>query len=281
MVWDILLVVLAGAFAIGISVRSIISTNEKDKKLDSVNKLNDANQKKLKEQTETIAALQKQIIEKSDLQILSLKRVSNPIPQSMDFTFSFLLELSDIEKEQVWEVINPLIKTHGNLLPIDTQISNGGIEKINLFKNIHLRINIKFQKDGKEMTISLNRGPMDLFGYNTQISSNTYTLYIDNTNHNVKLDGLFLTANEISTNYRGPSLLDFENSNVEISYEFAYPTILNVSGKPMNRYVFSHPEILSLELKSIIFYIKQQHYEISNLSRIDSNKFAGKWIVND
>ncbi|MCX6320481.1 MAG: hypothetical protein NTX93_01575 [Bacteroidia bacterium] len=207
-------------------------------------------------------------------------RLQNPIPETLGITFSSSIELSKKEIVQIGNRIKSTSSIRDNLLPFDSDQTIDGFEKINSFKNIMFQLNISFHNDGKIMTIIFNRVPLNIFGYNTINSTDSFMLSFQDDKSVLMLDGFLLETDNITTNYKSPSLLDFENSKVLISYEFFFPELMHYGSlPPFYRYKSKNPNYLLLNF--IFLSLTQKNYtiNITNLKRIEPHKFEGNWTV--
>ena len=90
-----------------------------------------------------------------------------------------------------------------------------------------------------------------------------------------KFDALGLESEEITTNYRSPSLIDFENSTVTINYDFAFPKLMKMGNITADRYVSDGNEIIPINFQSINFTHKNYIIEIKELKRIGPKSYEG------
>lgn len=294
MIMQIIFILIAGLCTVGLSIYSVLESSKKEVELkntqselkgrqDFLIELQEKYAKELKEKTDKVIELQKLLQGKSDLQLSDLDRLKNPIPDVLDISFNTSLELDDNEIFQIIDIIKKTKPNHDNLLPIDVERTNLCFEKINSFKNIHLRITIKFIKADKEMSIFFNRAPLNLYGYNTTNTINSFTLYMNSIGDRsiVRFNGLSLDSEKITTNYKSPSIRDFENSKILITYEFSYPELFMIGGKQISRYVSSNKFNINLNLETLILSDSNYKIEISGIKKIERNNFEGYWIVKN
>lgn len=291
MIMQIIFILIAALCTVGLSIYSVWETSKKEKELsktqlelkdrqDLLIELQEKHAEELKEKTDNVIELQKLLQGKSDLQLIDLDRLKNPIPETLEMSFNSSLELGETEILQIKDIISRTRSKHDNLLPIDVELTNESFEKINCFKNIYLRFIITFIKDDKEMTISFNRAPLSLYGYNTTNTVNSFTLYMFSKGdlEMVRFDGLLLRSEKITTNSKSPSLRDYENSNIFITYDFSYPELFNIGGNPISRYVSNNKFNIILNIETFRLTDPNYTIEISDIKKIESNKFEGKWI---
>ena len=278
---DIILIIIVGLITTWLSIGS----HKKDTKIEEANKLLNSKQDLLNSKQDLITNLQDEIIrlqgilqEKSDLQLKNIQKLQNPIPETLGIQFTSTLNLSKKEIEDIKAVVKSINSKNGNLFPFESNQTNEGFEKINCFKNLHLRLIITFQKDEKNMKIVFNRGPLNLMGYNTNGTLNSFTLYIDDIKNVMRFDGLLIESESITTNYISPSILDFENSKVKIYYDFSFPTTMVFGSLPTNTYISNNREYLLLNIESLSLSNKKLSINIANLKQVDSHNFEGNWV---
>jgi hypothetical protein len=208
----IILTCIAGLITIGISVVSIIERNQKEKELketqaklitkqDYLIELQNKYSSVLQEKTNEIIKLQSLLRDNSESQLKQLDRINNPVPEKLEIFFSSKIEMLPLEISQIKEIVNLKSATHsGNLLPFDSNQTNEGFERISKFKNIYFRLIIAFHKDGKKMEVIFNKGPLDIFGYNTRNSKNSFTLAFLEDKSAVTFDGSLIETSDITTN---------------------------------------------------------------------------------
>lgn len=279
--------IIVGIITIGLSINSGIKERELRKANDSLASsqgiLVDLYKKQiehaaeLNEKQNEIIRLQKVLQGKSDFQSTNIDRLKNPIPESLEITFTSTIELSKSEIEQIGDILRPVSKTHGNLLPFNTDRTNAGFEKINSFKNIFLRLEIAFHNGDKILTIMFNKGPLNLQGYNTPNTKNAFILAYQDDKSIVMFHGFALETSDITTNYKSPSFLDFENSKVSISYEFSFPVLRQIGSIPSISYMSTNQNYLNLNIESVALRSKKLTMNISNLKRVGSHNYEGIW----
>jgi hypothetical protein len=267
---------------------SLIQKNSSDSianaKQNQIINLTNQNKEEIQKARETINSKQNQIIslqEKHSIEItdktnkiINLQdRIINKIPDAFFVNFESIVNFSDTEINQINDIFLKSNKS-GNAMPFNTTITNEGFEKINSFKNLQLEFDIRFySNNGKFMLIKIKKGPLALLDYNSKSFDDVFLLSLrDKT---VYLEGYSLYTNNIESPSLSPSsLLDFENSKVIIEYTFFYPD--NNTGY----YLASKPDYLLLDLKKISLTWKNYNMHISNLKKVDKNRFEGNWIVN-
>lgn len=228
-------------------------------------------QRELQNKTNEIINLQKLLQNNSQQQLSGIERIKNPIPEELDLFFSSTLDLQKEDLNQIVDVINQ--NNFGQIpsLPFNSTVTNKGFEKINSFKRIMLYINILLEKDSKTMSLRFRKGPLNFVGYHTSDYKNSFLSIIKEDIPEVIFSGNWLYINDISTNFKSPSILDFDNSNVQISFEFLYPQ--------GNSFIGNNPNYLVLNLKEMSLKHKYYTFEIKDIKRSDKNKFCGKCII--
>ena len=291
MVFQIIFILIAALCTVGLSIYSVLETSKKETELsktqselndrqDLLIELQEKHAEELKEKTDKVIELQKLLQGKSDLQLSDLDRLKNPLPESLDISFNTSLELVETEISQIENIISITRPNHDNLLPIDVKLTNDSFEKINCFKNIYFSLTITFIKGEKEMMISFNRAPLNLYGYNTTNTINSFKLYMYSMadRKKVRFNGLLLRSEKITTNCKSPSLRDFENSNILITYDFSYPELFNIGGKSISTYMSNNKFNIILNIETLSLDNPNYTIEISGIKKIERNKFEGKWI---
>ena len=220
----------------------------------------------------------------SDLKEL---RLNNPIPNSFQVSFTATINYSDDIIKQIKRIVDLKYPLRGNLLPFDSKISNDGFEKINRFKDIMLVLYIKFLKDGKTLGVTVQRAPLNFLGYNTDDFTNSFSLTFHATRDSnnkiitsaIKFYLYGFVTNDITTNYKAPSIIDFENSIVQIKFEFYVPQKIQIGNFNSEKYGSANRDSVPIELESIFLYDKDFIINIANIKKIGYNRFQGEWIV--
>ncbi|WP_192501560.1 hypothetical protein [Flavobacterium sp. PL002] len=286
--FEIILLGIAGLITIGLSIKNIIENSDKELKLKKVQtdliskqdmliNLQNTHSNELKNKSDEIIRLQNLLQEKNNTQLELMDRMNSPIPEFIDLVFNSTLEIPDKEFEKLKKtfVSNPNLS---NLLPFDSKLINQEFENIDSFKNIYFSLDVTFDKNGKKMNINFKRGPLSLYGYNTAYTINSFILSYSSEESKIKFNTISLKSNEITTNYKSPSLEDFINSKVTIRYHFGFPYKMHVGNVPSSPFYISNRENnLRLNFNSINLNHKNYNINIKNLKKIDSKSFEGIW----
>jgi hypothetical protein len=202
----------------------------------------------------------------------------NPVPESLSIYFSSSLELSPTEINQIEKIVRLKYPNGENLLPFKFNQTNEGFEKISSFKDLMFTIIISFHKDEKVMAVRLLPQVLMLHGYNASNFNNAFMLTLRDSV--VNFEALNVVSTDIRTNYKSPSLLDFENSEVLITYDFLFPSSMQIGDMHGKTYYLANkPSYLVLDFEKISLQHKNYSIEISNLKHTEANKYEGRWIV--
>lgn len=286
--FEIILLGIAGLITVGLSIKNIIENSEKEAKLknvqtDLINKqdllinLQNNHSEELKTKSDEIIRLQKLLQDKNDTQLELMDRMNNPIPESIKLVFNSNVEISNNELEKLKSTFtsNPNLN---NYLPFDSKLIVPEFKQINSFKNLYIRISIVFEKNEKRMEMIFERGPLNLHGYNTDQIDNSFMLSYSSQQSNVIFNGFWLKSNKIIINYKSPSLKDFYNSKTIIKYEFGNPYQVQVGSRtPSIAYLMSNENDLKLNIKTITLHHDNYKINIENLKKINSKSFDGLW----
>lgn len=287
----IILTCVAGLTTIAISVVSIIDGNQKEKELkktqaelsskqDYLIELQKEYSSELKEKTDEIIKLQSLLRNNSESQLKELDRIKNPIPQELQITFTSKIVMSSLEISQIQEIINLKSDSHGgNLLPFDSNKTNDGFEKINRFKNIGFNLTISFQKNGKNMEVKYYRVPIEIYGFNTRNTLNSFLLAFLDDKSSISFNGFGLYTTDIRTNNKSPSLLDFNNSKISIHYSFTFPQLWQAGSLATHLYVTEMDKQFELDIETISITHKNYEIKVNNLKKISLGMYEGDWIV--
>lgn len=292
---EIAFIILAGLVTIYLSVNSVVKSERQEKELKSAQKdlleaqkvtidkqdllfkLQERYAIESKEKSDEIVRLQKLLNERSESQLAALNNLKNPLPDNLEITFLASLQLSKKEFAEIEKIIKQVRINGGNTLPIITDKTNESFEKINAFKNIAFELTIRFEKDDKNWTTSIYRAPLALLGYTTSSHNNSFLLVINEEKSRIDFDGFSLSSDKIISNYKSPSLLDFKNSKVSISYKFFYPINLQVGNIPSSNYWGAKQDYILLTMQSLTLKHKNYSIEVENLKRVASHEFTGTW----
>jgi hypothetical protein len=214
---------------------------------------------------------------KLDTQLEIIKKQKYPIPKSLKVDFSSSISLTKKEITQINEIVSKS-NIKGTSLLFNTNITNDAFKKVTSFKDIMMMMTISFSNDNKILTIKLKNSSLSIVGYNIALPDNN-TFGLINNKTSVIFDGYSLIAEDISTNYIAPSLLDFINSKVTISYILLFPTLRYVETFPSKLYADNNKNYLLLNFKSIELRTNSYSIKISDFRKIDDRKFEGSWMI--
>lgn len=241
LMWEIIFITMAGLVTIGLSINSILKSDKQETELkakqdalinaqqqiiekqNSLAGLQEIHSKEIKDKSDEVIRLQKLLQEKSDFQLKEINRIKNPVPTKLGVTFSTTLNISNKEFDEIYSAMMQVRPTRSNQLPLDFNVTNAGVEKINAFKDMSLQVNIVFQNGDKKMSISI-KPPLRYNGYNVAFTSkNAMLLFIKKEEEKtIGFDGLDIETEDIKCNYLSPSLTDFTNADVTVTFEFFF-----------------------------------------------------------
>jgi len=295
--WELILVSLAGFITVGLSVNSIIkskrqenelkakqdSLNEAQKKIingqNSIIQLQEKYSNELKQKTDDVIKLQMLLQDKSDKQLGEIERINNPIPENVELYFEAYFELTKIEKIEINDIIKQknIFGIGDFLLPFDFNKTNKSFEKINSLKDVAFGITIIFEKNGKKLQISLQKTPIALSGYHV-LNKPEYFSATAKKNE-IIFNCLYILTNDIRTNYKTNSILDFINSDVKVNYQFTYPFDYEIGHPKSKLYGVGRDQrtFLTLNFKSLKLRSKNLMIDITKLSKINNLSFHGRW----
>lgn len=290
---EITFILLAGFITVGLSINSLLKSNRQENELklkqeeldkaqrqiiekqNSLIEFQKNSSEELKAKSNEVIQLQGLLQDKSDSQLNELTRIQNPIPDKLKITFASELIL---DAQQFKEINNALklVRPHGgNHLPVDFNISNRGVDKINSLKDINFRLTINFLNGNKKMSIILNQIPQ-YSGYNTSNTNDVFMLSAQEEKQEIAFHGLFLTTDKISCNYQSPSLLDFKDAEVKINVDFSYPQVLLMGNVPTKFYTVN-PNLNKINLSSVILYDRNYMIELTDIKKVSDNTFETKF----
>ena len=292
---EIIFISLAGLITVGLSVNSLLKSDKQESQLkEKQNQLSAAQEsiitnqtalinlqekhsKELKDKSDEVIRLQGLLQDKSDVQLKVLDRIKNPIPESLNIMFSASLVLSKDEFSKILAISKMKFPERGNLLPFDYNKTNDAFDKINALKDVSFNLTIFFEKDGKLLKVLLKRLPIAFLGYNANNSNNAIVMSIQESSEKILFEGFLLETKDITTNYKTPSLLDFNGSKVKITYDFFYPQLKQIGSIPSKMYVGDNREYVTLDLQSVSLLHKNYSIDIKGLKKIDSHTFESIW----
>lgn len=293
--WEIIFVAMAGLVTIGLSINSILKSERQEKELkmkqDDLIKaqqqiiekqnflanLQNSHSKEIKDKSDEVIRLQGLLQEKSDFQLNEINRIKHPVPTKLGVTFITTLNISDKEFDEIYNAMIQVRPTRANQLLVDFNITNIGVEKINAFKDMSLSVSIVFQHEDKKMTITI-KPPLRYNGYNVGFASkNALMLFVKKEKEKtIGFDGLDIETEDIKCNYLSPSLADFMNADVTVTFDFFFPQPIQVGNVVSKAYTFNPSIPIELSLERIHLYHSNFNLEIDNFKKAKPNTFEGK-----
>nr|WP_294991567.1 hypothetical protein [uncultured Sediminibacterium sp.] len=293
--WEIIFVTMAGLVTIGLSINSILKSERQEIELktkqDALIKaqqqiiekqnfladLQDIHSKEIKGKSDEVIRLQGLLQEKSDVQLNEINRIKNPIPTKLGVTFSTTLNISDKEFDEIYNAMMQVRPTRANQLPVDFNVTNAGVEKINAFKDMSLSVRIVFQNEDKSMAITI-KPPLRYNGYNIAFASkNALMLFIKREEEKtIGFDGFDIETEDIKCNYLSPSLADFMNADVTVTFDFFFPQPIQVGSIVSKAYTFNRSIPIELSLEQIHLSHNNFNLAIGNFKKTKPNTFKGK-----
>lgn len=289
--WEIILVFLAGLITVGLSINSIIKSNNKEKELKakqdslteaqnkiiqgqtSIIQLQDKYYKEIQNKSDEVIGLQKMLQGNSKTQLDEISKIRNPIPESLNVLFTAIIDLRQEEINAVRDIIKEKYSDGRGLLPVDFMSTNVAFDKMNAFKDIGFEIKILIENQDKHLQILLTQTPMLFTGYNTTAIWSAFTMQL--RDNDISITCLDVPTNNIKSNYQTPSLSDFSHSKVLITYNFFYPNSIKIGSHLTKTYMARDKEYITLNMKNISLRHKNYSIEIRSLKRIDSHTFEG------
>ena len=276
---EIILVAMSGLVTLGLSINAILVANEKDVKLKQEQNLSRELQNKhsseIQAKSDQIIELQRQLQEKSNQQLSELNRIKNPIGEDIGISLESYLILEKSEIDDIRTALSKQQNPGGNHLPITTSFKGKGIEKVNLLKDAGFSLTIKLSSGSRQLLITYFASPVPIDG---QVSGNRGLFILALVENDVHFTSINFKANSFKANYSSPSLVDFENSDAEISYGYSYPQLYNTGDNVTKRYVENN-NILQLDIKSLTLFLNGQSVKIENLKKIDMNRYTGNCFI--
>jgi len=296
---EVFAIIIAGLIPIGLAIHNVLKAEKSEKELkdqqavlvatqrnliekqDQLNQQQAKNSEEIKEKSDKIIQLQDQLAKKSEDQIERLAKLANPIPKDATINFESTLAVTDKDYDDLINDITTSGVRTGNLLPTTFITSAPIINKINLFKDIHCRITIVLT-NGKNKTLSLSRDIIPtLTGFNATNTLDCFTLsYNQPLGKSIYLSSIGLNTN-VDFNYDQASLLDFKNSDIQISIEFSIPKLYQFGSQIKKTYV-GDPTLMKLALQSLTINFKgYRPIELKNFTEKEINRFEAKLKSGD
>jgi hypothetical protein len=245
---EIILITIAGSITILLSIHSLLKSEKQEQELKETQKELKQKQdfiirlqKEISENAKEMNALQKQLYQDSKSQLLDMQRLKHPVPESFKVLLEAEIVMTTQEIEELVAAVQAQRGLKGNQLPVDLpNMSSAGVNKMNLFKDIGLEMNIIFTKGDKNMRVRLKRIPMQFSGYHSpSLGNNNFILFYNagDSPLRIKLNGLFLQTNEIAFNYASPSMVDFDEGEVIVRYQFFFPKMMMMGSLSTKQYL--------------------------------------------
>lgn len=266
--WEIFFICLGAFVTVGLSIHSVLENDKKEKELaNKTDSLMEA-QEIINNKSEEIIQLQKELREKAEIQIISLLKLSNPIPKTFTLTIFSNIQTTTTELA----LLSTASANNGNMLPIENRNS---IERIDKLKNAQIILKLTFKKEAKSMEIIFSQAPIKFIGFNTVLSSNVFRLAT--AQNQLQFSALTLATENIKTNYSSTSLLDFEKCDVTFEIEFGFAQRWIIGSHQADLYAIGPDSGLDIELNILKLTNSGRELIITDLKKIGKNKFKGKW----
>ncbi len=253
---EIVLICLGGFITVGLSINSIIKSNNQEQEL--------------KDKTDKIIELQEALREKSEIQIKNLEKLNNPIPKEFEISFFSSIKVDSIEFKQLQKAASK----NGNHLPVSR--NNKKIERLNKLKDAQIIIKIVFRNNEKEMTVGFDQTPIQFVGFNTSLTNNN-TFLMGVAQESIHFIGSNLSTNNIVTNYDSPSLVDFKNCDVTFKIELGFPNLYKLGEKYTSLYTISSQNDINFSLEKVILESTKIKIEVSSFKEEGINLFKSQW----
>lgn len=242
---------------------------------DSLSKILAERDERIKVQNENILELSNKLFEKSDTQLREIDRIRNPIPEKVSVFFEANFDLTKKEVDDINNIIREHDPSRGNLLPFDYNKPNSAFDKMNALRDLGIQINITLEKEGKTLSFVLKQMPMLFAGYHHGTTFNTFLVAAQDDN--ITLSCLDISTSEISSSDKSPSILNFKNSKVKVTYEFFYPKNMRIGNGLSKMYMAENRDYITFNFRNITLRDKNYSINIRNLVRKDSHTYEGVW----
>jgi len=291
---EIILVALAGLITVGLSIKSIISSNKQQQELNEKQKqLFDAQQliinkqetlnimqssysRDLQAKSDRIIELQHELRIKSNEQLDVLDHIKNPIPNDVGLSLVSIIQMDDDEIDGLEIGLQQQQFKGNNLLPLETNLQNRGIQKMNLLKDASFSLSVQLISGNKQLTIRYELNPLPLVGFNaTGVRGAFHCAMI---NRAVTFESINVKATLVEANYSSASLADFANCNVQIYYNFSFPKIYGVGNYPTKLYLVQN-EKMALSIKDLNLYLNGRVIDIKEIKLLNGNNYSGKCSI--